>query len=877
VVAYVRRFVLRLSNILRPHRAELELARELESHMVLLEDECRRRGMTPEQARLAARRTLGGLEHTKQLHRDARSFVWLDDARRDLHYTMRTLRRTPGFTAIAVLTLALGVGANTAIFSAVNAILIRQLPYTDPDRVVMIWEDATAAGFPRNTPAPGNYTEWTRLQRAFTGIAATISASASLTDDGVPEQVIGRGVTSNFFQVLGVEPLMGRTFTDPEDRAGASVVVISYGLWQRRYGGDASMLGKTLLLNDRRYDVIGVMPRPFIFRRGDVDYWVPTHFTAAVAAERRSHYLNVVARLKPDVTLEAADADMRRVSDTLQQTYPDTNARLSTMVVPVKEDLLGNTRVELLVLMGAAAAVLLIACANLASLLLSRAASRRGELAVRTALGATRGRLVRQMVMEAMTLSIAGGAMGLVIAPAGVSLMAQLAPRGFPPIPVSALDLRLLAFTLILAVSAGLVFSLVPAWQATGASWHGAPQQGARSTVGGQRRQTREGLVVLQVGAALVLLVAAGLMLRTLANLRAVDLGFRPDHLLTLRTTLPQPKYSQPAQRLAFYDRVVTGIRTLPGVVRAAYGSTLPFASSGNTLWYQIDGVTLDPDDPADTLNRVGTSDYLRTLGVRLVEGRLLDERDGAGAPPAIVVNETMARRYWPHDEAIGHRIRFAPSAPLFTIVGVVKDVRERGYEWAMKPGVYFSVAQRADWSLDSLVVRVNGEPAGVAKAIRQIIADVDPTQPVAAVRAMDEIVEQDVADRRQQMMLLAVFAGLALLLASIGLYGVLSYAVAQRTREFGLRIALGASPGSVMRMVVVRGASLMAVGLAMGLALAWAGARVMNRLLYGVTAGDPVTFAAVVALLGSIGLVACYVPARRATRIDAMEALRHE
>jgi putative ABC transport system permease protein len=803
----------------------------------------------------------------------------MDAVLADLRYGLRLLRKSPGFTAVAIATLALGIGANTAVFSAVDAVLIRPLPFADPDRLVLVWEDVSVAGFPRNTPAPGNYNEWTRLNRSFTGMAATRGASSNITADGPPELVLGRRVTPNFFEVLGVPPVIGRAFTEAENSTGAPVVVIGYGLWQRRYGGDRSIVGRTLLMDDSRYEVIGVMPRGFVFRNREIDYWVPIHFSPAVAVDRSSHFLNVVARLAPGVTLGAAQDDMRRVADALRREYPGTNTNVGATVVPVKEDALGNTRVELLVLMGAAAAVLSIACANLASLLLSRAVGRRGELAVRAALGATRTRLIRQMVIEAAMVALAGGAMGLALAPLGTSVMAQLTPRGFPALPSSILDLRLLTFTLIVSVAASGLFSLVPAIQASGTLLQDALQQGSRSAVGGRSRLTRDALVVLQVAAALVLLVGAGLMLRTLANLRAIDVGFRSDHLMTMRTTLPAARYRDPQKRLAFYDRVVAGARALPGVEHAAYISNLPFVAQGDTIAFSIeDGEPAKPGDPSDALYRVGTSDYLATIKVQLMEGRLLDDRDGGGAPLAVVVNETMALRYWRGETALGHRLRFgSQTAPWFSIVGVVKDVRERGYELAMKPGVYLSFAQTpSTWALpEQLVVRVNGSPEGVAQPLRRIIAAVDPDQPISAVRTMDEIVDLDVADRHQQMVLLGAFAALALLLASIGLYGVLSFAVTQRSRELGLRIALGASAGSVMRMVVRRGLSLTAIGLAIGLALAWAGTRAMENLLYGVGAADPGTFGAVVGLLGAIALAACYLPARRAARLDPIAVLR--
>jgi predicted permease len=798
----------------------------------------------------------------------------------DFRHGCRLLRRSPGFALIAVATLALGIGANTAIFSTVDAVLIRALPYADPGRLVMVWEDAREIGFPRNTPAPGNYHDWAQLNRSFSGMAATRGATASLTGDGAPEQAIGRAVTPSFFTVLGVAPIHGRAFTEAEDRARAQVVVISYGLWQRRFGGDPGIVGRTLLMNGSRYDVVGVMPRGFVFVNRNVDYWIPTSFPPEVAVNKNSHYLNVVARLAPGVSLAAARDDMRRVDETMQRRYPRDNRGLRSTVVPIAEELVGDTRAELFVLMAAAVAVLLIACANLASLMLSRAVGRRGELAVRAALGATRGRLVRQMLVEAAIVSVAGGLLGVAIAPAGVSLIAQLTPRGLIEQTPSTLDVRLLAFAAALSIATGVAFGLLPALQAARASLHDAMQQTARSTAGGGSRLTRDALVVLQVAAALVLLVGAGLMLQTLANLRALDLGFRADHLLTLRTTLPRPRYADPWKRLAFYERVIADVRALPGVEAAAYASYLPFTTSGNTIWVGIDGRPQRPDESRDALYRVATTDYMRTLGVRAVEGRLLDDRDRANAPPVVVVNDTFARTYWPDGSPIGARLRFGdPDGPLFTVVGVVKDVRERGYQPMMKPGVYLSYAQTpTTWAVpESLVVRTLGRPEDLAAAARQIVQRVDPDQPVSAVRTMDEIVDLDVADRHLQMLLLGAFASLALLLASVGLYGVLSYAVSQRSREFGLRMALGATAESVMRMVVGRGLALTGAGVAIGVALAWALTRTMQNLLFGVAAGDPRTFGAVVAMLIVIAVVACYVPARRAARVDPIEALREE
>jgi putative ABC transport system permease protein len=802
----------------------------------------------------------------------------MDTLLADLRYGLRLFRKAPGFTAVAIATLALGVGANTAIFSVVDALLLQPLPYADADRVVMVWEDAWQMGFRRNTPAPGNYNDWARLNRSFTGVAATRGSTVNVTGDGPPEQIIGRGVTPNFFSVLGVAPLVGRTFTDEENNADAKVVLVSYGLWQRRYGGDASIIGKPLLLNGMRYDVIGVMPRAFVFRNRDVDYWVPMALPAAAVDTRTSHFLNVVARLAPGVGVAAAQQDMNRVADAMRREHPDTNKGIGAAIVPIREDLVGDTRVELLVLMAAAVAVLLIACANLASLLMSRAIGRRGEMAVRAAIGATRGRLVTQMLVEAAVFSLAGGALGFALAPLGVTVIARLAPIGYATRSTSVVDARLLLFTLGVSLMTGFAFSLVPAIQAARASLRDAMQQNARTALGGRGRLTRDAIVVAQVATALVMLVGAGLMLRTLANLRAIDLGFRSDHLLTLRATLPQTKYSDKTKRLTFYDRVVADTRALPGVVEAGFGQTLPFLSPGNTTWFGIEGRPIPPPaDRPDGLTRPGTGGYLKALGVTLVEGRLLNDADGTSAPPAIVVNETLARRFFPGSSAVGQRMWVNDVArPHFTIVGVVKDVRENGHRPAMRPGFYFTPAQSQS-TVDYLVVRTQGRPEDLVEPVRRIIANADPDQPVSAIRTMDDIVDQDVADRQQQMVLLASFAALALLLASIGIYGVLSFLVTQQSRELGLRMALGATSSWVMRFVLARGATLTATGILVGVALAWASTRVLQNLLYGVGALDPRTFAAVVAFLSATALAACCLPARRAALLDPIVVLREE
>ena len=794
----------------------------------------------------------------------------------DFRYGLRLLRRSPVFSIITIGTLALGIGATAAIYAIVDAVIIRPLPFHDPDRLAMIWEDASYVSFPRNTPAPGNYVSWKALNRVFSDIAATRSATANLTAGGPPEQILGRRVTANFFSVLGVAPVAGRTFTDEEDRTGAPVTLISYRVWQRRYQGDPAVIGTDIVMNGSRRTIVGVMPQSFVFRDREMDFWTPISFSPDDMTERGSHYLNVVGRLAPGVSIERAKADMHDVAARLARQFPDSNAQIGAVVVPLKEDALGDTRLQLIVLLAAAGCVLLIACANIASLLLSRASARANEMAVRAAIGASRGRLVRQMLVEAMVLALAGGALGVALAPVGMRVLEAIVPATVAAPLVSAVDPRLLGFAVVLTFGTGILFSIVPAVQTARGSLSRALQRGGRAGIGG-RALTRDALVVAQIAVALVLLVSAGLLIRTLGNLRGMDLGFRADHLLTMRTTLPAPRYADGNARLAFYDRVIREVRALPGVESAGYVSVLPFLSIGNTAGYRVEG--REPLPGQDALYRGVAGDYLKTIGAVLVEGRLPDDRDGRDAPLVAVVNETFARLQWPGQSALGRRVSFGgDDSPWRTVIGVVQDVRERGYELEMKPGAYVPHAQALTVSTPQhLVVRTAGDPLAVAPAIRRVIAGVDPEQPVSAVRTMEEILNLNVVDRTSQTTLLGAFAGLALLLACLGLFGVLSYAVTQRTREIGVRLALGATAGGIARLVIGRGLALSGIGLIVGLALAWAATRTMQSLLVGVGASDPATFGGVVGVLIVVALIACTFPALRAARVDPIRVLRQE
>jgi putative ABC transport system permease protein len=799
----------------------------------------------------------------------------------DLRYGLRLLRRSPGFTAVAVGALSLGIGANTAIFSTVNAVLIRPLPFSDPDRLVMVWEENRPAGFPTATPAPGNFMDWKQRNRVFTGMAATRGASANLTLDGPPEQVMGRATTANFFDVLGVQPATGRVFTEDEDRIGAKVAVISHGLWQRRYAGDPGVLNRPILINGGKFTIIGVMPRDFAFRSRDLDFWIPIQF-APKDMVRGSHYLNVVARLQPGVSLARAREEMSAIARQLSAENPNTNRDIGAVVVPLRDDAIGNTRIELLVLMGAAGCVLLIACANLAGLLLARGIGRRREMAVRSALGASRARLIAQMIAEGALVALAGGLLGVLLAPVGMTALAALVPTALPATATPLVDARVLTFAFFLSVLTGVGFSIVPAWQASRVSMNDALKLGGRGGIGGAASATRDALVILEVAAALVLMVGAGLMLRTVAHLRAIELGFRSSNLLTMRTTLPRSKYLDAGQRIAFYHRVLEGVSALPGVERVGYASTLPFLSIGNTQSYTVEGVPSAPGVARDAFLRVSSGDYLQTLGVRLLEGRLVLASDTDRTTPVVVVNEALARLYFPKESPLGHRLALsAPGRqPVWrTIVGVVQDIHELGHQSVRKAGVYIPYEQCQDtWAQpENLAVRTTGDPASLTSAIRRVIAQVDPEQPVAAVATMDDVVARDVADRHQQTTLLTVFAALALLLAAFGLYGLLAYTVTQRTREIGLRMALGASASQVVSMIVFRGLALSGAGLLIGLLAAKLLSGTLSRILYGVTPADPATYGAVALLLCAIAATASWIPARRAVRIDPIAVLREE
>jgi predicted permease len=797
----------------------------------------------------------------------------------NLRSTFRQMKRNPGFFAVALAALGLGIGANTAIFSAVEAVLLRPLPYADPSRLVMVWEDASYIGFAYNTPAPANYVDWRAQNQVFTDMAATRFTSASLTGEGAPEQLSGRKATLNFFDVLGVQPAIGRPFTAEEDKAHTPVVVLSYSLWQRRFGGDKSIIDKTILLNGVQTKVLGVMPKGFFFRERDVDYWTPTSFTPEQWARRQSHFLNVIARMKPGVTRQRAQQDMEAIAKRLQQQYPESNAKLGAIVVPLQEDFAGDAQNGLVVLQVASVFVLLIACSNLANLLLARSTSRRREIAVRIALGASRAQIAGQLLTESLLLSLGGGVLGLWIGQMCWGLFGGLIPmqvgdKGFQ------VNGHILVFTAGISIAAGILFGLAPTLRATDVSLQEALKEGGRAGESRSGLRLRDALVVGQFALAFALLASAGLMIQTIWNLRKVDLGFRADHLLTIAVPLPNTKYDTDEKVRAFFRDTVDNVQALPGVKGVGFASDAPFTANGDTEGYRVEGEPRPaPGQANDALYREVTPGYLETVGARLKEGRLLSPADRENGMPTVVVNEFLANRHWPGERALGKRIRFNDdNEPWRTVVGVVKDIRERGLLFEMKPTIYVPVAQVKKLEPYSyLVVRTAQDPASTLKAVEGGVWSVDAQQPVTHIRTMDQLMEEDVADRTRPMILLGVFAGLALVLACIGVYGVLAYAVAQRTREIGVRMALGARPSDVTGMILGRGLKLSGLGLLAGGALATGLSFLLRSLLYGVTPAAPLVYVGAAGSLVLVAMAACVVPALRAARVDPMAALRDE
>jgi putative ABC transport system permease protein len=806
---------------------------------------------------------------------------------KDIRYALRGLLKNPAFTAVAIATLALGIGANAAIFSVVNAVLLKPLKFQDPDRLVIVWEEASFAGFPRNTPAPGNYIDWKAQNQSFADMAATADTSFNLTGNGEPERIAAERVTQSFFSLLGVQPLIGRVFTPDEVKAGSDkVALLSYELWQSRYGGKREVLNSNIQLNGEMYTVIGVMPRGFQFITKEQRLWVPLALDPVET--RNAHYLSVVGRLKPGVTLGQAQADMNNIMQRLGRDFPNETfgGKLGAVVLPFREQVTGTVRGSLLMLLVAVSFVLLIACANIASLLLARAASRRREIAVRTALGASRSRIVRQLLTESLMLSLAGGVLGLILAYLSFSFLRGLIPEGLTLSTNLQLDATVLLFALGVSVVTGIFFGLAPALHAARVDLNEALKQSGGRTSSASGAKLRSATVVFEVALSLVLLVGAGLLIQTLVRLFNQYSFLEPEKVLTLRTQLPDSKYQDTPQRSNFYQQVLQRVQSLPGVVSAGYSTSVPLAWKGGTSGFYPEGVREPIAGMSyDSNHRQVSADYLKTLKIALRQGRYFDEHDNAQSMKVAVINETMARQYWPGENVLGKRFKLGDpndkDVPWVSIVGVVADVRQMGLDEPVKAEMYFPYSQvdAQPWFAPrDLAVRTTGDdPLKLVDSIREAVRAVDRDQPISNIAVLSDLLGEEAAQRQMGMVLLSAFAVLALILASLGIYGVLAYFVAQQRNEIGVRLALGATPLKMLMLVIRKGMGLTLVGVALGVFASFALTRLMRSLLFGVGATDPLTFVAVPIVLLLVSLLACWIPASRAAKVDPMTALRYE
>ena len=886
----------RLSTLKLEPARESEIVEELDQHLEDVYQRSIAKGLSDHEAKRIALRELADAESLpNELKRVQKPFHeppvpggsgrsnLLTDFIQDLRYAARMQRKNPGFTIVAIIALALGIGANTAIFSVVNTVLLRPLPYKDPERLVMVWEDASRAGYPRDTPTAANFIDWRNQSTLFEGMAAMAEESFNLTGAGDPERLKGRRVSADFFPLLGVEPLIGRVFSAAEDQPGAQrVVVLSYTLWQRRFGGDNGIIGNTVNLHSQPHVVVGVMPARFQFPSVDDEVWTPIAFTAEEAANRDRHYLQVVGRLKPGVTLEQAQTEMNTIAARLQQQYPQSNTDLGAAVTSLHEQTVGDIRPALLILLGAVGLVLLIACANVANLLLARAAVRQKEIAVRVALGARRWRLVRQFLTESVLLATLGGLVGLGIAYGGLIVLRAFIPENISQAKQVSIDLKVLGFTLLVSTVTGVIFGLAPALQAARFNQTETLKEGGRdSATGSSGKRIRGLLVMAEVAVSLVLLIGAGLLINSFLRLRNVDPGFRTDNLLTMKMVLPDSKYDEFARRTAFFADLIQRVEALPGVKSVAVTSNLPLYRQGNSIGITIEGKPAPP--PGQELivvTRMISRGYFDTMGIPLLSGTGFTDQETVTTPRVAVISETMARRFWPGEDPIGKRLatgRIQRPEDWTQVIGVVKDVRQFELTVDPKPQMYLPYRQRGFFSPEDLVVKTDVDPASMAATVRNAVWEIDKDQPVSNIRTMEEILLDSIARQRFSMLLLAIFAGVALLLAAVGIYGVMSYSVAQRTHEIGIRMALGAQTGAVLKLAVGYGLKLVIAGVAIGLVAAFALTRVMSTLLYGVTATDPTTFALISLLLVGVAALASYIPARRATKVDPMIALRYE
>ena len=809
---------------------------------------------------------------------------WEDDMIQDLRYGMRMLLKQPGFTFVAILTLALGIGANTAIFSVVYSVLLRPLPYAAPEKLMALYSMYPQRDVFRSVISAPDFHDWRAQNQSFESMAAYAGGSYTLSGGEQPERLIGLNVSPNFFQVLGVNPLFGRAFAAEEETAGRHrAAILGYGLWQRRFGADPNLVGKSISLNGESFTVIGIAPKDFRF--APVDLYTPLTFDAEEMTDmaRGSHYLRVIARLKPGVTFAGAKAGLETISRRIEQQHPVTNTGKYGNVIPYQEDLVGDIRLSLLVLLSAVFLVLLIACANVASLLLARSASRQREMAVRAALGAGRWRVVRQLLTESLLLSLVGACLGVLLAYWGVEGIIRAVPREIadytPGWQQIGLNSQVLFFTLLLSFITGIVFGVVPALQLSRPNLTEALKEGGKSSASRQRQRARNGLVVAEIALALMLLIGAGLLMKSYQQLQQVTLGFNSQQLFVANVSLANTKYNDTPQQINFFQQVLEKVENLPGVKSAAMVNYAPFSSNSDRVFTIAGHPEPAPDDIPDANYRVISPQYFSALEIPLLRGRIFTEQDASSAPRVVIINEALAQKYFPNEDPLGKQIklgRYAEQNPLSTVVGVVGSVKDVALEREIDPAFYYPYAQ-SPVRFGSIVARTQTDPLLLTTPVRNAVLAVDSEQPITRPRTLETAIADSMTQRRLNTILLGIFGGLALVLAAVGIYGVMAYSVTQRTHEIGIRLALGADRGDVLKLVIGQGMLLATIGVSIGLAGAFFLTRLMETLLFGVTPTDPMTFAGIAFLLLGIAFCACWIPGQRATKVDPWIALRHE
>jgi predicted permease len=880
-VPLIPRLISLWRNLFHKDRVDQEFSEEIQAYLDISTEAKIRQGLTPREARRRALVELGGVEQVEERVREIRMGRFIETVWRDVRTGVRALVHSPVFTVVTVLSLALGIGANTAIFSIVNGLLLRPLPYPESEQIVHVWHTPPQQSFPgldRFSVSPANYLDWKAQSTAFEQIAVYTETRFSLSTSNDPLPLIGAVVSSDFFSVMRSNAMQGRTFTSDEERPGRDqVVVIGHGLWQRAFGANPNIIGQSLTLNSRSFTVVGIMPAGFEFPR-EAELWVPLAWEDNERQTRSMHDYLVIARLKQNVSLEQAQAEMSTISSRLEQQYPEENTGWGAVVIPLRDDLVGDIRLALLVLFCAVGFVLLIACANVANLILARGANRQKEIAVRIALGAGRARLVRQLLTESVLLAVIGGLLGLLLAVWGIKMLVQLG--SLPNAGNIGIDTWALGFTFLVSFAAGIIIGIVPALQFTRTSISETLKQGSGRTGGSSIKQhTRKALVISEVALSLVLLIGAGLMIRSFWKLQNVNPGFDTSNALTMRVVLTFIRYPEPHQRLAFVDRAMDEIRAVPGVVSVGVTTTVPLTGTGSTQPFTIEGrpaASIAEQPMAQT--RYISPDYFRAIGIPLRQGRVFSDYDRDNSVPVVIISEAMARRFWPGENPIGRRLTasFHPDQGVREIVGVVGDVKTSGLDVDSAAMMYLPYKQ-APLPFVSFVVRTASNPESLLQPVSKAIYSIDKEQALTNVQTMEQVLTESLSGRRFNMTLLLTFAGVALMLAAVGVYGVMNYTVTLRRRELGIRMALGAERMDVLRLVLRQGLTLILIGVGAGLIAAYALTRLIASLLYGVTATDYLTFASVSAMLIAVGLAASYVPARRATKVNPTIALRAE